>query len=275
MINPLLFCCSVCGSKLEITEHALVCTNEEKQHSFDMARQGYVHLVKPNKMHSKNPGDTKLMVDSRREFLTAGYYDIFADKLCEIVKNQGMESPVILDCGCGEGYYTGKIKECLPNADISGFDISKLAVKAAAGKYKNINFAVSSVFDIPVPNESVDILTDVFSPLAEKEFLRVLKKNGVFIYAVPGERHLWGLKEVLYENPYENEYKETAYEGFELTDRITVKGEIRLYSNAQIMNLFSMTPYYWKTDIKGSERLRALNELTTEIHFDFLVYKKI
>lgn len=114
----------------------------------------------------------------------------------------------------------------------------------------------------------------MFSPLAEKEFLRVLKKGGVFIYAVPGERHLWGLKEVLYENPYENEHKDTDYDGFSLLERVSVKGNIHLDENRQIMNLFSMTPYYWKTDVSGSERLKKLDSLDTEIHFDFLVYRK-
>lgn len=272
MNTPILFCCPVCGQKLKIENNGLVCENEEKAHAFDLARQGYVHLVKSNKMHSKNPGDTALMVNSRREFLEAGYYDIFADKLVELVKKYSGENPEILDCGCGEGFYTHRLKEASDKTH--GFDISKLAVKAAAGKYKDINFAVASVFDIPVPSESIDVLTDVFSPLAEKEFLRVLKKNGVFIYAVPGERHLWGLKEVLYENPYENEHKDTDYEGFSLLERVTVKGNIHLDENRQIMNLFSMTPYYWKTDIEGSERLKKLSSLDTEIHFDFLVYRK-
>ena len=246
-------------------------------HSFDIARQGYVHLVKSDKMHSKNPGDTKLMVDSRREFLSAGYYDIFSDKLCELCERYSLgntAAPLILDCGCGEGYYTAKMKSRLPSSEIAAFDISKLAVKAAAGKYKDISFAVASVFSIPIADESVDILTDIFSPLAESEFRRVLKKGGIFIYAVPGERHLWGMKKILYEHPYENEHKDTSYEGFTLIDRVSVKGEIQLESSEQIMNLFSMTPYYWKTGIDDVNRLKSCDRLSTEIHFDFLVYRK-
>lgn len=67
--------------------NSLVCENEEKKHSFDLARQGYVHLVKSNKMHSKNPGDTALMVNSRREFLDAGYYGIFPISFWSLWKN--------------------------------------------------------------------------------------------------------------------------------------------------------------------------------------------
>lgn len=273
------FICSVCGGELSDVKNengktiALKCENS---HSFDLAKQGYVHLVKTNKIHSKNPGDTKQMVKSRRDFLEAGFYNIFADSLSSLcVKYSGSkENLKILDCGSGEGFYTSKIAEALPKAQIAGFDISREAVKMAAAKYKNIDFCVASVFDIPCKDESIDILTDVFSPLAEKEFLRVLKDGGIFIYAIPGERHLWQLKETLYENPYENEHKDTFYDGFELLERVTVKGEADIDSTDMIENLFSMTPYYWKTGVEGAKRLMHLEHLKTEIHFDFLVYRK-
>ena len=35
-----------------------------------------------------------------------------------------------------------------------------------------------------------------------------------------------------------------------------------------------MTPYYWKTPRSGAERLASLDTLTTELHFDFLVYRR-
>ena len=56
--------------------------------------------------------------------------------------------------------------------------------------------------------------------------------------------------------------------------REAVADTIELTSPALIEALFSMTPYYWKTDVEGGERLRALDVLETEIKFDFLVYRK-
>ena len=35
-----------------------------------------------------------------------------------------------------------------------------------------------------------------------------------------------------------------------------------------------MTPYYWKTGVEGVRRLEASETLTTEIAFDFLVYRR-
>ena len=54
------------------------------------------------------------------------------------------------------------------------------------------------------------------------------------------------MKEILYDEPYENEYRETSYPGFVLERRGAVEGEITLTDPALIQSLFAMTPYYWK-----------------------------
>ena len=84
-----MFICPICKSKLNIVGKAYSCENN---HSFDIAKQGYVNLLPVNKKHSDNPGDSKEMVLSRREFLEGGYYDCFTDKLCEIINSLFSES---------------------------------------------------------------------------------------------------------------------------------------------------------------------------------------
>jgi 23S rRNA (guanine745-N1)-methyltransferase len=273
----MIFACPICKEKLSKTEKEYVCASG---HSYDIAAEGYVHLLPPNKMHSKIPGDNKQMVASRRDFLAAGFYQLFSDKLNELVREyMSMQNPVLLDAGCGEGYYTGKLFESLKDhgfhPQVYGFDISKFAVKAAAKRYKGIDFAVGSIFDIPVTAAAADCVIDVFAPIVESELNRVLKPGGFLILAVPGERHLYGLKEILYDAPYENEYKETDYRGFKFIKRAAVRDEIRIDSNKTIMDLFAMTPYYWKTTIEGSDRLKQTNTLSTQIEFDFLIYQKV
>ena len=82
------------------------------------------------------------------------------------------------------------------------------------------------------------------------------------------------MKEVLYDEPYENAEQQTEYAGFTLigertvTDTITVEGD-------QIRNLFAMTPYFWKTPHVGALRLAAKQSLTTEIGFRFLAYRRV
>lgn len=273
----MLFVCPNCGGKLERSDNRYVCP---AGHSYDIAAEGYVHLLPPNKMHAKIPGDTKQMVKSRRDFLETGFYSLFRDELSRIAAQalKGKENPAILDAGCGEGYYTNGIKTHLEsiglNAEYSGFDISKFAVKAAAKKYQGIQFAVASIFGIPVAEQSIDLVADVFAPLVPEEFCRVLKPGGTLVLAVPGERHLYGLKEILYDSPYENEHKDTDYEGFDFIRRTAVPGTLTTKDPKIMEDLFAMTPYYWKTPAEGSQRLRETACLTTEIQFDFLTYRK-
>ncbi len=270
------FICPACEGMLEDTGHALRCENG---HSFDKARQGYVHLLPVQNKNSLLPGDDKEMVAARRRFLETGLYAPFKDVLCGIVQEavEGSDSPLVVDAGCGEGYYTGGVWQALnetcPSPRLCAFDISKFAVKAAAGRYKGIDFAVASSYAVPLPDACADVLVNVFSPMAEKEFARIVKPGGTLVFAVPSARHLWGLKQVLYEEPYENEEKDVEYPGFILADRVPVRATVTVQGEA-IPDLFAMTPYAWKTGTPGKQRLAEQETLVTEIGFDFLVYKR-
>ena len=276
MMGLSLFICPVCGGPLEKGKGVCRC---EKGHSYDIASEGYLYLLPPNKKHSKLPGDDKQMVAARRAFLQSGLYGLFGGVLCGLVKDavKGRRNPFVLDAGCGEGYYTGRMAEELGKeapCRIAGFDISKFAVKAAAKRYAGIEFAVASAFGIPVADASADCLTDVFAPIVPGEFARAVKPGGAMILAVPGKRHLYGLKEILYDEPYENEEKDTEYNGFTFIRRVAVPGEITVRDNGMIRNLFAMTPYFWKTPEEGVKRLERTETLKTEIEFDFLCYRR-
>ncbi len=272
-----MYLCPVCKSKLNIDGKAYSCENG---HSFDKAKQGYVNLLPVNKKHSQSPGDSKDMVLSRRKFLESGKYDCFSKKLNELVVEllPNSQKISILDIGCGEGYYNGKLMDFLDSKnivyDLCGFDISKDAVRFAARKYKKASFFVGSCFDMPLQNESFDLCINIFAPMVEAEVARVLKKSGYLIYAVPGKNHLMGLKKAIYESTYENEEKHTEYVGLEFVNRYTVKNEITVQGEAAV-DLFKMTPYYYKTEKSACEKLKNMGEIQTEIHFDFLIYRKL
>lgn len=271
-----LFRCPVCSAPLERGERAYTCPN---RHSYDLSKEGYTHLLIANQKHSTAPGDDKGMATARRDFLSKDYYRPLKDALCALADQYTGSSPAILDAGCGEGYYTAGIYSALcgvgKSPRMAGIDISKFILRTAAKREKAIEFAVASSYRLPLGDESVDLLVNCFSPLAIEEFLRVLKPGGAFLYVVPAADHLWELKQVLYENPYPNEEKETPYEGFAYESIVPVEASITLDNQTDIHNLFQMTPYYWKTPKSGSDRLAALDSLTTRIAFRIHVFKKI
>ncbi len=84
---------------------------------------------------------------------------------------------------------------------------------------------------------------------------------------VPGAKHLWELKQVLYDAPYENEEKTETYPGFTHEEVVPVETVFPLTEKQDLFDLFRMTPYYWKTPKAGSARLAALHELTVTASF--------
>ena len=186
---------------------------------------------------------------------------------------------MILDAGCGEGYYTSGIRQALAVAGklpkMAGIDISRSILRLAAKREKYVELAVASCFHLPFADEAADILLDCFSPLAIDEFRRVLKPGGHFLYVVPGAKHLWELKQVLYDRPYPNEEKETPYAGFSYEAIIPVDFTLHLTSPADIRALFQMTPYCWKTPRAGVERMEQLETLNCQASFHIHVFQKL
>ena len=270
-----LFCCPLCRAPLERNGASLRCPGG---HSFDFAKEGYIHLLLPNRKHSALPGDDREMVRARRDFLSNGSYQPLLHTLCREMLARLEPEPVLLDAGCGEGYYTAGVHQALSaagrNPRTAGTDISKFALRWAAKREPAAEFAVASSYRLPLGDGTADALLNCFSPLALEEFRRVLKPGGWFFYVVPGPRHLWALKEILYDSPYPNEEKETPYEGFAYRAIVPADGRILLETPADIENLFRMTPYFWKTPQAGGERLRALPSLETEISFRIHIFQK-
>ena len=187
-----LFVCPLCGKALTRTEKSCVCP---AGHSFDLAKEGYCHLLPANRKHSKAPGDDKDMAAARSAFLSKGYYAPLREELCRLAVSMTGNAPTVLDAGCGEGYYTGGIYGALLAAGkqvrMAGTDISKFILRRAAKREKDIEFAVASSYHLPVADGSVELLLNCFSPLALEEFRRVLRPEGVMLYVVPSEKHLW------------------------------------------------------------------------------------
>ena len=121
---------SICKRSMEEERNRCFCS---KGHSYDRAAEGYFHLLPSNKMHSKQPGDSKRMVRSRRDFLEQGYYQLFSDQLNQLivdhfsqVSGQGCPA-VLLDAGIRGRLCTGRMAQALRAScaiEVAGFDIS-------------------------------------------------------------------------------------------------------------------------------------------------------
>ena len=266
------FVCPKCARALTVGEEGTAKCSEN--HSYDRARAGYYNLLLSSVggVH----GDNLEMVDSRHAFLDTGAYAPLANTVAMLAEEY-ISGGRLLDIGCGEGYYTDIIEKRLlgRGVSISAFDISRDAVKYAAKRNRRISFAVASAYHMPVADESFDLITNTFSPLATDEIKRALRRGGHFIMAIPGENHLFGLKSATYKTPYKNEVQDSYIEGFELVRTERISYTLTLDSSEKIRSLFMMTPYAYRTRSEDRERVLSLESLVTEVEFVVFVYKKL
>ncbi len=265
------FRCPVCREPLCANKAEWRCQNG---HSFDKARGGYVNLLQSQKSKAKRHGDDKRMLTARRDFLNSGAYSALRDLLCHTVSREIRNDGVLLDTGCGEGYYTAFIAESLPSLRVCGIDISKDALRMASARSNAMELAVASVFSLPVADNSCDGVLSVFAPCADAEFTRVTKQDGKLIRVIPTERHLFGLKAAVYNEPRLNKPEKAEVDGFTLLHRQELQSTLVLNTADDIRSLFEMTPYYYKTGQADQQRLLARNTLETEIAFAILTYQK-
>lgn len=261
--------CPICGDQLNTEGKRYVCA---QNHSFDVARQGYVNLLTVQQKHSLNPGDTREQVLSRREFLEAGFYAPIARTLIETAKTLNV-SGQILDVGCGEGYYSSRLADAL-ESPLTGLDISKEAVRCAAAKYKGKQWLCATAAHIPVESESVSLLTSLFALTLPEEFRRVLKPDGYYFQVLAAEDHLLALKSIIYDQlNFKEKNTVPQLPGFELVKSIPIRFEFTV-EGQQVQNLFSMTPHVFRIGKDGAERLRKTERLTDTASCVLNVYRR-
>ena len=101
-----------------------------------------------------------------------------------------------------------------------------------------------------------------------------LHPNGHLFMVIPGEDHLFELKAAIYDEPYKNRVAPFEIEGFELVSKKEIKYRMDLRSNEDIMSLFKMTPYYYRTSTQNKERLSAIGSIEVCADFIILEYSK-
>ena len=255
--------CPLDHETLQREERRWVCSNG---HSFDIAKEGYVHLLPVQQKRSKDPGDSKEMVLARRQFLNAGHYQKIADAVVEAVLRDVPQRPLhCLDAGCGEGYYLRELARQTPEGItlfLSGLDISKWAVQAAAKQDSRPSWMVASNANIPVQTNRVDCVLCLFGFPVYAEFARVLKPGGILLMADPGPGHLQQLREVIYPSLRTAPGAEPSFPpGFTELSVETLQHEIVLETPAAIQQLLSMTPHLFRASAEGKERAMALTRL--------------
>ena len=277
MIETDFLRCPICFSELKKEGMSLICQNPVslKHHCFDISSSGYVDLSYRN----GGGGDPKDAVSDRTQFLDKGYYATLSKKINEICAEFLHDDALLIDAGCGEGYYSERIASAFPSAFVFGADLSKHAVHRASVRRNsrggtNSFYSVSSIFQLPVADHSADCLLSMFAPVAGEEIDRVLKPGGILVVGAAGERHLYELKEAIYESVNLNEERADLPRNMQFINKSNVSYYIQIDNKDDIKRLFGMTPYRFRTSEYSHNLLNQLASLKVEVNVDFYIYKK-
>ena len=233
------------------------------RHSYDTAKQGYINLLLVNHKKSKNPGDDVDMVRARTAFLDSAIYEPISDAL-NALANTGP----VLDIGCGEGYYTQRLKQQKPQLEITGLDISREAIKGACRRTKDIRWLVASGARPPVNARSIQTIISLFTPLMPQGLDHSLADDGDIITVNTGPQHLMQLREVIYDDVKAESFtpvSKMAEAGFIAVDEQKLTYEVTVPGGEPLIALFNMTPHRWKVSPERAEKLQTIDSLTLEI----------
>lgn len=265
--------CPLCGTALSLSDSCSLRCAGARRHTFDMARAGYVNL----NTHLPSSGDTAQMAAARQTFLRRGYYAPLADALARMAKAYAPSLSLLADAGCGEGYYTEAVGAQFDAA--LGADLSKHAL-ALAGKSARradlgdkLFYTAASVYALPLADDSCDCVMSVFAPIAADEVLRVLKPGGILLTAAAGRDHLTELKAVLYDTVIPNDTRRDYPTSLSLVREEALRLSVEV-AKEDIYPLFTMAPYFYRTQRERAARLSALESLPLTLDFALRAYKK-
>lgn len=264
-----LYACPICGKKIRFHAGSLVC---KKEHCFDISAKGYVNMLGATRPLK---GYDKQFFKSRGEFFAKGYYahilDAIIKKVSEIKAAADGSEPatqlVLVDAGCGEGYYSSALAGKIEGLQIIAFDIAADAIVCAAKSKENVAWTIADVTNIPVKDGICDILLDVFTPASYKEFGRILKKGGYILKVIPGSNHLKELRKAARE-----QLKNKDYSGDDVSDYFEQHYDIlsqETLTNTMpidqetLKTLTEMTPLLFDVDVSRLD-LSEISEITVE-----------
>ncbi|KGK43074.1 hypothetical protein LH51_02990 [Nitrincola sp. A-D6] len=251
-------------------------------HSFDRARQGYWNLLLPQRKRSKAPGDNEAMVQARKGFLDRHRFHPIASAInAQILQlSQRTDHPVILDLGCGEGYYTDQLCKAFTEAErlssIVGLDISKAAIRQACKRNKSITWLVATAADIPLQAQSVDIATLIFARLLPEPTAQVLRKDGLFLVVWPGPDHLRELRELIYTDVRDSDLNPDIQlqELFEPMGEEALRFRFHISDTAELSDLLMMTPHGQRLSLERRNALLQTEHLEIQADIRLSLYKK-
>ncbi|MGW1340841.1 putative RNA methyltransferase [Kribbella sp. NPDC002412] len=232
--------CPVCSDALALTGRTARCP---RGHAYDLAKQGYLNLL-PSASTGID-GDSAAMVGARTVFLGGGHYAPIRDALILAAAGMG-EDDLLVEVGAGTAYYLSGVLGTAPGRRGIALDVSRYAARRAAKVDPRIGSVVCDAWqELPLLDDSAQLMLNVFAPRNAAEMARVLAPGGTLLVVTPNQEHLAELVGVLglvkVDQEKERRLQESLAGKFEQTGTELVESVMQLDRTA-IEQLVMMTP---------------------------------
>jgi len=262
--------CPKCHQPLHLVGKSYQCDNH---HCYDIAKSQYINLLLNPDKSTNNPGDNKESLRCRKAHLNQGYYDVILNEVVNYIRSHYHQNMHILDLGCGEGYYTYRMKQALnDDCTIYGLDISKDGIQMATKYTKDIYWIVGNSKNIPIQDHSLDVITALFTVVNADELKRCLKEDGYIIHVTANRQHLIEFKELIYDE-VKVKSDEHIRLPFQTVESYDFKQKIHLKNREDTFNLLKMTPHFYHIKKEKRHVLDTLGEFDVTIDIRITVYE--
>lgn len=250
--------CPLCAKALYKNGSSYLCRGG---HCYDISSKGYVNFVLKRTPHKGYEAES---FAHRQRFLQAGYYHHILNALLDILREYGAKR--VVDAGCGEGYFAGRIAEVL-GAEVYALDFSKDSILLAAAGSKQVCWMVADLARMPLQDGMADAVINTFAPANYKEFARALRAGGILIKVIPGPEHLRELRDAARDQLKKDDYSAETVAGYfaQNFQLISQKTFTRTFPVAgeDLESLLHMTPLLFSADKALIDRSN-LHEITIQ-----------
>ena len=261
---PRLLACPVCQQPLRLNDAPPWRLECPEKHRFDIAREGYVHLLLTHQRRSNKAGYAPTMLKARRRLFDAGFYAPLQNAIAHALARFLPEGGRLFDAGCGEG---GILRALLQNDPenhwrVLGADLAKEGVRLAAkGPNPACWFVANLNAPLPLQSEILDGVLNIFSPQNAPEFARLLRPGGCLLKVLAGPRHLEEYRNAIFTKPRKEAFDPAQVladfdSDFTLIHQAALS-EARPLTLEMTQSLIAASPLSWKAN---RQRLHALSQ---------------
>ncbi|AME10124.1 MULTISPECIES: methyltransferase domain-containing protein [Gemella] len=257
-----IYRCPKCCANSKITGISLCCENS---HRYDFSKKGYIHLINNYK---KTKYNEELFV-ARKNIFETGFYKPVLEVLKVLMEKYSKK--IVVDVGCGEGYYIRNLKKMFPNKYFFGLDNSKSAVKTAVKVDKDNPYMLANLVALPFKDKSISCVLNILTPANYEEFFRVLGEEGYLIKIIPNADYLKEIRNLVNAGEYTNYDTIKLIENTcDIVERIRVNNTYRL-TEILAKNFLKMTPLTFSKKLSEND-IKSLKEITIDL--EILVCRK-